>query len=200
MGFRDGLENLTSSSIFLLKGLGLALKDLKKLDFINAYIDDKDHEPHYENAVYLLFKPTDMGEFRFWMMQEKERVGEMQIEDYDYDGGYVVVVYLFPDKFLREYKHWEKGEFSLFRQSYIKLFPTEVTTKGNLTTPATRAKSIYYHIFNRTSELKEYWEDVTQEEIEEDMELWSSPDLDKETLDIDKIKQAHKESMKDLET
>jgi hypothetical protein len=49
--------------------------------------------------------------------------------------------------------------------------------------------SLQYRIFNKTEDLKKYWEEKLNVEFDEDWEVWDGFDLDKETLFIDKIKE-----------
>lgn len=188
MGFvEEILNNYTNTSTFLLRGLGTNTEDLKKLGFINAYIDDANHEPHYEEAIYLLFKPEDIEEFQFFIMKEQEREAEI-IEDYDYEGGYIVMVYKFPEKYNKEYNLFLRGEYSGFRKSYVDLFPIEVQIKNKFGAIIATKASAYYHIFNRTPELRKYWEDKLDIELDDEAEYWEGIDIKKETLDIKKIK------------
>lgn len=173
------------ATIFLLPGIGLVRKDVLEVGFISAYLDDVNHEPHYENAVYLLFKPENMDTFRTFMTIEKLRSAPI-LEDYDYEGGYVVVVYRFFDKYMPEYQLFLEGKYSKFSEEYIKLFPEQVAIP-NADGKIKMEYSLQYHIFNRSNAIKEFWEDRIGQKLDEDAELWSSPDLDLEVLDINNL-------------
>jgi hypothetical protein len=60
--------------------------------------EDVSHDSVYEDCVYLLFKPHDMDLFRDFIDSEYERTDNI-VEDYDYEGGYVVVVYKLDENF-----------------------------------------------------------------------------------------------------
>lgn len=177
-----GLETLTSATIFLLKGIGLRALEMKKVGFINAYIDDVDHEPHYDKSLYLLFKPESVAELSLFIGQEKLRTGAL-VEDYDYAGGFTVLVYTFPYQYHREWNHFLKGEWSEFSAKYAELFPKEVNIKTK-TGAQRKDASIWNLVFNRLPELKEFWEKRIDVVLDDEMELWSIPDIKKETLDI----------------
>lgn len=172
------------TTIFLLPGIGLHRKDLLQYGFISAYLNDKGHTPYHRDSIYLLFHPNDMDAFQDFLRREYKRTS-LLIEDYDYKEGYVVVVYRFPQEFLREYKLFLKGKYSHFSKDYIKLFPTTVKIPGT----HEEQYSLQYHIFTRSSQMKEYWENKIGIVLPEDTELWSAPNVElDETLDINEVK------------
>lgn len=170
------------TTIFLLPGIGHTRQRLLQFGFVAAFLDDVNHEVHYEEAVYLLFKPEDIGAFQKFLEEEYRKPG-LIVEDYDYRGGYIVTVYKIDERYLPEYQLFLQGKYSKFSPEYISLFPTEIVAE--LPSGAKVVKhSLHYHIFNRTREIREYWERKIGEKISDNMELWSSPDMDKEVLDI----------------
>lgn len=170
------------TTIFLLPAIGQTRQTLLQYGFIAAYLDDLQHEVHYEEAVYLLFKPEDIPAFQKFL-EEEYRKPSLILEDYDYRGGYTVVVYKVDEEFLPEYQLFLQGKYSKFSPKYIAAFPKEIPV-DLLHRGRTMRKSLHYHIFNRTQQMKNYWERKIGEKIPEDMELWSSPDMDKEVLDV----------------
>jgi hypothetical protein len=44
-------------------------------------------------------------------------------------------------------------------------------------------------VFNKTQDLKEYWEDKLAVELDDDMEVWEGFIFENEILNLDKIKQ-----------
>lgn len=181
--FKEKKNNCTT--IFLVPGTGLRKKDIVKHGFLSAYLDDRNHEIHHESSVYLLFHPEDITAFQQFLEKEYKRT-PLLVEDYDYEGGYIVTVYKFPEKFMEEYNLFLEGKYSKFRKVYVELFPKEVLvtdSKGNKSMEI----SLTYHIFTRSEAIKRYWEEKIGQDIPDEMELWSSPDLEKETLDINNI-------------
>lgn len=168
----------TCSTIFLLPAIGLYRKDILKYGFLSAYLKDKNREISYDKAIYLLYKPPAMDRFQEFLRKEYART-PLLIEDYDYVGGYVVSVYQFPEEFMEEYKLFLQGKYSKFRRQYRRLFPDYiVTAEGE------REVSLQYHIFNKTSAIREYWESKVDQILDEDAEMWSKPDMTSEILDI----------------
>jgi hypothetical protein len=92
-------------------------------------------------------------------------------------------VYKIDVKYLPEYELFLQGKYSKFSPEYVKLFPMEILVELPRGAKVIK-KSLHYHIFNRTKEIKDYWERQIGEKIPDNMELWSSPDMDKEVLDI----------------
>jgi hypothetical protein len=175
-------ERKNCTTIFLLPSIGHTRQELLKFGFLAAYLDDINHEVHYEEAVYLLFKPEDSLKFQAFLENEYRKETRI-VEDYDYEGGYVVVVYKIHDKYLPEYQLFLQGKYSKFSLEYVAMFPSEIIVQDTMGMPQIK-KSLHYHIFNRSKEIKEYWEKKIGQSISDDMELWSSPDMDKEVLDI----------------
>ena len=50
----------TITSIFMVPTLDIPKNSLKDNNFINGYVKDKNKEEHYEDAIYLLFKPKNV--------------------------------------------------------------------------------------------------------------------------------------------
>ncbi len=83
----------TITSIFMVPTLMVPKNALKQNGFINAYLDDVDRDFKYDDdVIYVLFLPTDLAKFREFLDGEYERTTSI-IEDYDYEGGFVVLVY-----------------------------------------------------------------------------------------------------------
>lgn len=177
----------TTTTMFLVPGLGLSLEEIRfRYGFINAYLKDEDREP-YERGVYLLFKPANIIDFEHFLEREKKRTAQL-IEDYDYRGGYVVLIYVFPEEYLHEWKLFLKGRYSKFRAKYLVLLP-EIDSKVDSEGIPFTETSLQYMICYKAPALKQYLEKKLGEELEEDAEYWSKPSMKKETLNINKILQ-----------
>lgn len=176
----------TITSIFMVPTLGIDKNGAKDNGFINGYSKDGHREIQYENSIYLLFKPEDLDKFRTFLDDEYERTKEI-IDDYDYEGGYVVLVYQLNKKFKRDFGFVREGMYSKTTPEFQALFPKIIKIKrGGLHKDEI---SLQYRVFNKTEDLKKYWEEKLGIEFEEDWEVWDGFDLDKETLFIDKIKE-----------
>ncbi len=154
--------------------------------FINAYIKDARKEDQYKGCVYLLFKPENLDKFREFLDSEYERTKAV-IEDYDYEDGYVVVVYQLDDKYKNDFTLVQGGKYSKTSANFQKLFPKVVKiTRNGLSKDEI---SLQYRIFNKAEDLISFWETKLGIEFEDDYEVWDGWDESKEILELDKIKE-----------
>lgn len=181
-------KNITS--IFMVPTLKVPKDALKSNGFINAYIKDARREDHYEGCIYLLFKPENLDKFREFLDAEYERTKNV-IEDYDYEDGYVVVVYQLNDKYVKDFNLVREGRYSKTSTEFQKLFPRTVKiVKDGYTKDEI---SLQYRIFKKNEELINFWEeklgiDLAQV-VGDDFEVWEGWDEQKEILNLDKIKE-----------
>jgi len=163
---------------------------LKQNGFINAYIKDDRKEDSYKESVYLLFKPDDLDKFREYLDNEYERTKSI-IEDYDYEDGFVVVVYQLNNKYRDDFKLIKQGKYSKTSKDFQKMFPKIVKiVKNGLSKDEL---SLQYRIFNKSEELVEFWEEKLGIDLENimgnDFEVWEGWDETKEILELNKIKE-----------
>lgn len=174
------------STLFMVKPLGIGIEKLDKTGFINGFIKDVSHDCIYEDCVYLLFKPLDMDVFRDFINSEYEKT-ENIVEDYDYEGGYVVVVYKLNPNFKKDYEFVKKGLYSKTSKDFQDLFPKVVKIIKN--GKHRDEISLQYRIFNRTQDLIDFWEDKLGIRFSNDQEVWEGFHEERETLNIKNIKQ-----------
>lgn len=181
-------KNITS--IFMVPTLKVPKDALRGNGFINAYVKDARKEDHYEGSIYLLFKPENLDKFREFLENEYERTKAV-IEDYDYEDGYVVVVYQLDDKYKKDFNLIKQGKYSKTSKDFQKLFPKVIKiTRNGLHKDEI---SLQYRIFNKADDLISFWEDKLgidfAETVGEDFEVWEGWDEQKEILELDKIKE-----------
>jgi hypothetical protein len=175
----------TITSIFIVPTLSIGKEKLADNGYINGYIKDARKEVQYKNAVYLLFKPKDLDKFRDFLDGEYERTKQI-IDDYDYEDGYVVVVYELNNKLERDFELIKQGKYSKTSPKFQEIFPKIVKLKRNGLYKD--EVSLQYRIFNKTEDLRKYWEDKFDMELGPEMEVWSGFFEDDEILNLDKIK------------
>lgn len=176
----------TIATYFLVRPLGLCEKKeslllqssnagklVKKHGFQEAFFKDIEHTPVTKYPVYVLFKPTDMVSFGEFIEEEKQL--ELIEDTYDYPGGYVVVVYKFPEIYQKDYDLIKEGRYSEVSADFKSIFP-QISSDQNVT--------IFHLIFNKHPELRKRIEEDLGSPISDDTELWHLPNLQKETLDI----------------
>jgi len=184
---KDDMEvkkNITS--IFMVPTLKVPKDALRNNGFINAYIKDARKEDQYNESIYLLFKPEDLDKFREFLDSEYERTKNI-IEDYDYEDGFVVVVYQLNNNYKKDFDLIRQGSYSKTSKDFQKMFPKIVKiTRNGLHKDEI---SLQYRIFNRAEDLIEFWENKIGIEWEDDYEVWEGWDETKEILELDKIKE-----------
>jgi len=176
----------TITSIFMVPTLKIPSDRLKENGFINAYCKDGRKDVQYNNCIYILFKPTNIEKFRTFLDDEYERTKSI-IDDYDYEDGFVVVVYQLDKKFEKDYNLIRQGKYSKTSQEFPNLFPKIVKIKKY--GMHKDEISLQYRIFNKTQDLREYWENKIGIVFDEDMEVWSGYYEENETLNLEKLKE-----------
>jgi hypothetical protein len=176
----------TITSIFIVPTLSIDKGKLLDNGFVNGYIKDGKRDIQYENAVYLLFKPTDLDKFREFLDGQYEKTKSI-IDDYDYEDGYVVVVYEINPRLKNDVELIKQGKYSQTSKKFQEIFPKVVKIRKN---GLSRDEiSLQFRVFNKTEDLVQFWEDKLGVELPEDVEVWHGFFEDFETLDLDKIKE-----------
>jgi hypothetical protein len=176
----------TITSVFIVPTLSIGRDKLLDNGFLNGYIKDSNKDIQYENAVYLLFKPKDLDKFRDFLDGEYERTKSI-IDDYDYEDGYVVVVYEVNPRLKDDIELVKQGKYSQTSKKFQEIFPKVIQIKQN---GMRRDEiSLQYRVFNKTEDLVKFWEDKLEVTLPEDLEVWHGFFDEFETLDITKIKE-----------
>lgn len=176
----------TITSIFMVPTLKIDRAELRDNGFLNAYSIDSERDVQYEGCIYLLFKPEDLDKFRSFLDGEYERTKTV-IDDYDYEDGYVVVVYKLDTKWKKDFANIREGSYSKTSKSFQKLFPQII--KADKKRGIERDQlSLQFRVFARSGELIEYWQNKLDVVFTDDMELWDGFHIENETLDLDKLK------------
>lgn len=170
-------DTKTSTTIFLLPALGLDADKLINAGFINAYYRDDGHDVNYENSLYLLFKAPNADKIDdiIGYIDNSCKIEEV----YDIEE-YTIIVIKFPNQWINEFNYFKEGKYSKFSNLYINSFfpfkkAKEWDSKGKVTK---EEYTLFYHIFNRTDWLKDWWtkrlgyKDMKEFELEE---WWNKP-------------------------
>jgi hypothetical protein len=160
--------------------------ELKKNGYLNGYLSDARRDVQYKECVYILFKPSNLNAFREFLDKEHERTRDI-IDDYDYEDGFVVLVYKLNNKWKHDFGLIREGLYSRTSDEFKRQFPKKIAIVRNHL--QRDEVSLQHRIFNKTQDLREYWEDRLDVEFTDDMEVWEGFDIDREVLDLDKIKQ-----------
>lgn len=176
----------TITTTFMVPTLNIPSGHLKKNDFINAYSLDKHHEFEYKDCVYLLFQPKFIQRFMDFLDSEYNRTSDI-VADYDYDDGYVVIVYKLDSGYSKDFDLIRQGKYSKTSRSFQKLFPRVTKIRKNGLNKD--ELSVQYRIFNKTKDLVHYWEKQFDVKFSPDQEVWTGFYIEQETLDIVKFKE-----------
>ena len=175
----------TITSIFIVPILKINKDDLKNNGYSNGYIEDGRKDVQYENSLYLLFKPENLDRFRTFLDNEYERTKNI-IDDYDYENGYVVIVYKIDDKFKKDVELIKEGKYSKTSKVFQEMFPK--TIKIQRDGLSRDEVSLQYRVFNKTPDLIEFWEKKLNVTFDDAQELWEMFVKEEEILNLDKIK------------
>lgn len=182
------------ATIFLIRPLGLcdrreslnpedknAAKIIKRYGFLEAFLADESHITIPARLVYCLFKPQNLQELDEFVEMERQDKAEI-VDTYDYPGGFVVVVYKFPEIYNRDYDKILEGKYSLTSNTFKSVFPIDVS--NNLT--------IYSLVLFKEPQMVRAVEEDLGIKFDDSMEFWHIPDMEKETLTMDKLKKYSK--------
>jgi hypothetical protein len=174
----------TITSIFIVPTLGINRDGLLTNGFINGYIKDENKE-YDVDVVYILFKPKNLDKFRDFLETEYVRTKNI-IEDYDYEDGFVVVVYQIPDIWKKDIILVKQGKYSKTSLAFQESFPKviKVIKKGLHKDEL----SLQTRIFMKSPDLQEYWENKLGVNFNDNMEVWEGWNEDNETLNLEKLK------------
>ncbi len=176
----------TISTIFIVPTLKIDKDKLANNNFINGYVCDGRKEIQYENSIYLLFRPKDIDRFREFLDDEYDRTRAI-IDDYDYEDGFVVVVYKLNEMFKKDFEYIKQGKYSKTSLEFQELFPKMITVRsGNFQRDEL---SLQWRVFNRTEDMVGFWEDKLGVTFNNEMEVWHGFDMENETLDMKNFKE-----------
>jgi hypothetical protein len=121
---------ITITSIFMVPTLKIDREALSNSGFVNGYLSDSRRDVQHRNAVYLLFKPENLDKFREFLDAEYERTTYI-LDDYDYEDGYVVVVYQLNPMWREDFMLVREGMYSRTSPEFQKDFPKVIKILKN---------------------------------------------------------------------
>lgn len=173
------LFKINASTLFILKpvvGVNWGVLG-EEFGLINSYLQDKAREDLTGELLFVLFKPVDFDYFEMFL--EEQSKSEHFLEDYDYAGGYVVMVYKIPKWLESDFKLFKEGKYSKFSDLLKNCYDKEV--KAFLQPIPT----FQWDVFNKSDRLRKELEEYIGNYIDKSSEIWGLPDVEKkEVLDI----------------
>jgi len=175
----------TITTIFLVPTLNIGKEPLLGNGFINAYMRDSLQDNQYPvDVIFLLFKPKDLNKFREFLIKEYSRTDDV-IDDYDYEGGYVVVVYKLRDSIKKDITLIKQSKYSKTSKEFQELFPPTISIQKG--TKVKNETSLQVRIFNKSADIREYWENKIGQRISPDQEVWQEYNEEKEILNLNSM-------------
>lgn len=191
--FKDFMTRFNCSTLFLLPVLGIGWRDIKKMGFCNCYLRDE-NKPEYEDmeVVLLLFHNKGNDRFKYFVEKEKART-PLFIDEYDYEEGYIVLVYEFPEELKEDYHRFKRGEYSKFSEQFLKKIPETTPDKveamipyndGSFGKTMVQAPAMQHMVITKDNKWIEYLKDQFGHDVpfEDGRELWRVPENENITI------------------
>lgn len=166
------------SSLFMLRPTTeLGITEWSDYGLINSYLEDElsDYKGDY---LFVVCKPKDINLFQVLVQLEEEKLNF--IEDYDYGGGYVVLVYTIPEELKEDFEKFKRGEYSKLSPKFKNLHDRTVLINS------IEVPSLQFLIMYKDPDFKREMEEYLGVEMSKDQELWSVPG-EREILSIEKL-------------
>ena len=204
-------ENSNMTTRYFIQPFGFNYALLSKYGFINTYLGDIDREPASDGILlYFLFKPSmeqeksidrygkekiNESEYELLIkkieeLEEKDPENRVYVEDYDYEGGYIILVLRLPKELEEDYEKFLNGEYSKFSEKFRKFFPKNAVydiLDANGALAKRPGKSYQYMVIHKEPELRHALEEHFGCTFEDDQELEGLWDEEKDYLDISKF-------------
>ena len=164
---------------------------LKKVGLIDCYTSDPQimeilQLNENQRFLFILFKNKKLN-----LEEIKKVVTALStvpvdvVFSYELVNDYSMVVLDFPVEFVPDYDHIVNGKYSKLSDQFKVVFPETREVFNEKKQRLGKEYTLYYHIFNKTEWLKNFWmERLGLVELDEKLELWSPP-TQKEDLIFD---------------
>ncbi len=177
-------ERFNKTTVFLTKFIfGDNFDLLKKTGFTDSYTSDPE--------IMKIITPEPLQRFLFLLFKSKKlNINDLKkiitnlaivpiniVFSYELVNDYTMVIIDFPEKFIYDYDNVVKGKYSRLSDNFKSKFPTTRDVLNSKKQRVGAEYTIYYHIFNKTDWLKEFWMGrLGLMELDDKLELWHSPD------------------------
>lgn len=180
----------TLSSIFLLPSVEISMNtrvEFTEFGFVNcyAYCDLVDYP---FKSIFALFEPEIFNkDFAAFIIDLESNPNHVETIDIP---GAVIVCFRVPNKYIKDYNRFINGRYSRFSKEFKSLFPLKyylmdgrgLPIKDPATDKPVTEYSMFYHIFNRTEQLRDKWYNKLGNDTDLPYELYEKFSEEKETL------------------
>lgn len=183
--------NKTVATLFLVRPLGLldkkemlesglpeTAKLVREAGFISAYLADVDYPTILGHPLFLLFKSPNLRSLDDII--SKGYKDKILKDEYDYAPDFTVLLYDYPSAFHIDYEKIVSGRYSSVSDHFKSFFPYSNPNNG--------FPNMYCHVFEKSRQLKASIETQFGVVLSDKDELWVKPEMEKETLDIEKLR------------
>lgn len=170
------------SALFLMKAVvGIGLKDMvMNFGMVNTFLEDEEHDEYVGDLLFVLLKPDDINILDV-LIAEQEADNLNFVGEYDYSGGFVVLVYAIPKEMSEDFIKFKEGKYSKLSTKFKELFDKETIRNYK------REKSLQFMVFYKDGELRSNLETFLDVTLDDKAELWQPPSIsDGEILKINK--------------
>lgn len=177
---KETIFDVTITKLFIAPTLGIDSKHFEENGYVTAYSYESNEDKKYENVAYLVFKPKDLDKFNDFVESEHSRT-HLLIDDYDYEGGFVVLVYKLPSKWEKDYELIRQGRYSETSEKFQNVIPKVkkfLDEKGLHKDEV----SLQTRILKKSEDLVSFWEKRLGINFKPNMEAWYGWEIEKETL------------------
>lgn len=157
-------KNQTQTNQFILPMTNIDISEVDNNGFINSYIGNKDYDKDWGENIYVLYDSDriSLKHSQHIMAQEffKER--------YYPEIGKVMFIMGIPTKYQAEViEPFLRGEYSKINKEYVHKYFSKHDVVGNEMTN--------WKIFYKSPNMRIYWENILNVELDLDAEVWSRP-------------------------
>lgn len=178
---KDTLE-CNTSQLFVMEILRIDPMDLIKNRFLGSFFYNDEADVEYKDCLHLLFHPENYEIFYNFIEHEQSR-GANILDEFDYEDGYIILVYKIPEKFIPDVEIVKLGKYSTVSKEYKSKFAAKITN-GN-----EEFLSISRLVFDKSNILKEYWEEEFDVQFTKNQEFWRKMKKEEETFSLQKLKE-----------
>jgi hypothetical protein len=173
----------TISRVFMAPTLGINKLEAEKQGLINSFLKDKSAGIEEKDCIILAFRPADETGFQQFLNSEIRRTNSLT-RHYSYPSGIKMMVYKLDPRYASDYKLVKQGKYSKTSKTFQGLFPKFVTVKSLFGAEEEKI-SLQHRVFNKSNDVKKFWETRLGVDFSEDQELWPIMSMEKETFQID---------------
>lgn len=188
-------DKFNKTTVFLTKFIfGNNFDMLKKTGFIDSYTSEPEIMKiltlnENQRFLFLLFKNNKLKTEEMKQIVSDLAIVPVQIVfSYELINDYSMIVIDFPEKYTKDYDHVVNGMYSKLSEEFKEKFPITRDVFNDKKVRIGKEYTIYYHIFNKTEWLKDFWmERLNLIELDDKLELWEKPNESDLVFDIKKI-------------